>query len=78
MSRLNELLPRLALDRCQEIRESSIDFHCRTDPVIDWIRQMSKGTILLFEAIMLRRVTVNSRTEHDLFIRLFLTSGGGW
>ncbi len=39
---------------------------------------MSNRTIFLFEAIMLRLANVNSTTEHDLFIRLFLTSGGGW
>jgi len=27
---------------------------------------------------MLKIKTNNSHSEHDLFIRLFLTSGGGW
>jgi hypothetical protein len=39
---------------------------------------MSNWTIFSFEASMLRLVNVNSTSEHDLFIRLFLTSGGGW
>jgi hypothetical protein len=39
---------------------------------------MSNWTIFSFEASMLRLVNVNSPSEHDLFIRLFLTSGGGW
>jgi hypothetical protein len=30
------------------------------------------------EVSMLRISMNNSRSEHDLFIRLFLTSGGGW
>jgi hypothetical protein len=39
---------------------------------------MSRRTIFSFEAYMLRLVNVNSHSEHDLFIRLFITSGGGW
>jgi hypothetical protein len=39
---------------------------------------MSDWTIFSSEASMLRLVNVNSQSEHDLFIRLFLTSGGGW
>jgi hypothetical protein len=31
-----------------------------------------------FEDSMLGLVYVNSHSEHDLFIRLFMTSGGGW
>jgi hypothetical protein len=31
-----------------------------------------------FEASMLGIHNVNSHSEHDLFIRLFLTGGGGW
>jgi len=27
---------------------------------------------------MSQRVNVNQITEHDLFLRLFLTNGGGW
>jgi hypothetical protein len=30
------------------------------------------------EVLMLSRRSINSHTEHDLFIRLFLTGGGGW
>jgi hypothetical protein len=32
----------------------------------------------LSEASMLGINTANSHSEHDLFIRLFLTGGGGW
>jgi hypothetical protein len=34
--------------------------------------------MFLSEDSMLRLVYVNSHSEHDLFIRLFMTSGGGW
>ena len=30
------------------------------------------------EVSMLRPMFAHSHTEHDLFIRLFLTGGGGW
>ncbi len=40
--------------------------------------RMSNRMIILFEAVMLRLVNVNSQSEHDLYIQLFLTGGGGW
>jgi hypothetical protein len=39
---------------------------------------MSNWTIFSYEVSMLSAQNVNSHSEHDLFIRLFLTSGGGW
>jgi hypothetical protein len=39
---------------------------------------MSNRTIFSYEVSMLSTQNVNSHSEHDLFIRLFLTSGGGW
>jgi hypothetical protein len=33
---------------------------------------------LFSEVLMLSCCSVNSHTEHDLFIHLFLTGGGGW
>ena len=45
---------------------------------IDTIPLMSNRTIFSCEAPMLRLQNVNSHSEHDLFIRLFLTGGGGW
>jgi hypothetical protein len=39
---------------------------------------MSNRTIFSFEVSMLRLVNINSHSEHDLFIRLFVTNGGGW
>jgi hypothetical protein len=45
---------------------------------IDTIPLMSNRTIFSFETLMLTLHNVNSHSEHDLFIRLFLTGGGGW
>jgi hypothetical protein len=46
------------------------------------IRKISEGFTLILrsssEVPMLGTNTNNSHSEHDLFIRLFLTSGGGW
>jgi hypothetical protein len=39
---------------------------------------MVEGSTHIPEVSMLRVKINNSHTEHDLFIRLFLTSGGGW
>jgi hypothetical protein len=42
------------------------------------IREHSKWGRVRSEDIMLSLQDVNSHSEHDLFIRLFLTGGGGW
>jgi hypothetical protein len=39
---------------------------------------MSNRTIFSCEVSMLSLQNVNSHSEHDLFIRLFVTNGGGW
>ncbi len=39
---------------------------------------MSKGLTLSSDVPMHRMHSINSPSEHDLFIRLFLTGGGGW
>jgi hypothetical protein len=46
--------------------------------MVHTIREMLKGLGLPCEVSMLRINTNNSHSEHDLFLRLFLTSGGGW
>ena len=45
---------------------------------IDRIRQESVLIRLASEDSMLGNKTNHIRSEHDLFIRLFLTGGGGW
>ena len=43
------------------------------------IRQLSvKGQLHRTEGSMVCRQNISSQSEHDLFIRLFLTGGGGW
>jgi hypothetical protein len=39
---------------------------------------MCEGSYLRYEDSMLGIDNINSHSEHDLFIRLFLTGGGGW
>jgi hypothetical protein len=39
---------------------------------------MFQGPDIPSEVSMLRIRTSHSHSEHDLFMRLFLTSGGGW
>ncbi len=38
----------------------------------------ARKIFICFEDSMVRLQNVNSHSEHDLFIRLFLTGGGGW
>jgi hypothetical protein len=42
------------------------------------IRETFEGLPSSIEVAMLKIKLNNSHSEHDLFIRLFLTSGGGW
>jgi hypothetical protein len=46
--------------------------------MIHTIREILEGLTLTFEVPMLRLNGSHSPSEHELFIRLFLTSGGGW
>jgi hypothetical protein len=45
---------------------------------MDMIPRKAKGAIVSSGASMLSQQNANSHSEHDLFIRLFLTGGGGW
>jgi hypothetical protein len=42
------------------------------------IPKMTEVLILSVEVCMLAVACAHPHSEHDLFIRLFLTSGGGW
>ena len=38
----------------------------------------TRGIFICLEDSVVRLQNVDSHSEHNLFIRLFLTSGGGW